>query len=473
MSRKTKNIIILIFLFIGSRLFFYIIGIRFDITPLTWYFQYLDPVDLKTNLLQSLFYLHSQPPGFNLFLGLILKWASGFETTAFQVIYILIGLIITIALYKMLIEFKISSTVALLFSMFCALSPPVILYENWLFYTYPVVCLLLLSILFLNKYLKKNQPVYLFLFFSALGLIVITRTLFQPIWFLTILILMIILDKKNIGKILLAALLPLMMILTLCIKNYVVFREANLSSWFGMNLIKMTFSIPYNQIMPLIEKGTVSDIAIKKPFQAPDAYQTYAKFDTVTNIPVLDKQYKSTGAVNFNHLGYIAVSRKYYAAACYLIKKFPFYYLHSIIKAFYTYLRPCSSFQEADNTKKIAFWKNIYEEYLCGDVLQHVWNINYVTRFDQVRKIHLNFLYLFIPFLYCWATILAIKGQNFLDLSRAEMLVIRYIVFNIIYITLIGNLIEVGENMRFRFLILPSLYILVALFLRYLMTRKT
>ena len=41
--------------------------------------QYLDPLLLKSDLLKSLFYLHSQPPIFNLFLGIVLKLSQQFH----------------------------------------------------------------------------------------------------------------------------------------------------------------------------------------------------------------------------------------------------------------------------------------------------------------------------------------------------------------------------------------------------------
>ena len=49
------------------------LNVAFDATPLAYYVQYLDPRLLQEDLLRSLLNLHSQPPAFNLFLGLVLK----------------------------------------------------------------------------------------------------------------------------------------------------------------------------------------------------------------------------------------------------------------------------------------------------------------------------------------------------------------------------------------------------------------
>jgi hypothetical protein len=64
-----------------SRVAAHAAGIRFDATPLTWYWQYIDPVLLQERLLESLYYSHTQPPLFNLLLGINLKlFPSSFST---------------------------------------------------------------------------------------------------------------------------------------------------------------------------------------------------------------------------------------------------------------------------------------------------------------------------------------------------------------------------------------------------------
>ena len=57
----------------ASRVAAYLAGVRFDATPLTWYWQFIDPVLLRERLLESLYCLHIQPPLFNLLLGINLK----------------------------------------------------------------------------------------------------------------------------------------------------------------------------------------------------------------------------------------------------------------------------------------------------------------------------------------------------------------------------------------------------------------
>ncbi len=470
-----RGIVILSVFFIITRLFIYLVGVRFDVSSLSWFYQYLDPLDLKSQLWQSLCHLHSQPPGFNFFLGLILKLANGNELVVFKTIYIAIGFVMSLALYTLLKRLNISKTLALLSTMFFIASPPVLLFENWLFYTYPVAFLILVSGLVLSKYLDNHKWIYLFMFFLILSLIVITRSLFHIVWFLIVLAGILIFEKRDIKRILLCASAPLLIILSLYLKNFFLFSQTTLTSWSGMNLIKMTFTIPFKKLTPLIDNGEISDIGAIMPFSNPGEYKKYANFDTVTGIPVLDKKYKSTGYINFNHIGYISISKQYYSAALYLIKKYPNYYGLSVMKAFYAYLKPCSDrliTAVNDNRQKISLWVNFYENYLLGNILSRVWQIAYINRFGDKRTIHFNFLYFLVPILYIWGIVLSFKGKNILNLDRNDRFLYMFFMFNIVYVTVIGNFIEVSENMRFRFLILPLTHILFVVFLKYVFKKK-
>ena len=473
MGKNLKFIIVLSFAFILSRIYFYFNGLRFDDSTLNWFYQFLDPAILRTNLLPSLFYLHIQPPGFNLFVGLVLRFPANLETTIFSAIYYIMGFSITIILFLLINELSRMPGLAFAISLFFSISPPVILYENWLFYTYPVTFLLLLSTLFLYTYLQNRSYTNLFLFFLTLMLIAVTRSLFHLLWFVMITLYLFFIEK-NKKQVFITALLPFLVIAGLYIKNYIIFREPGVSSWFGMNLIKMTSTIPENKVIPLIRRGEVSGISLIPPFRAPDYYRGYANFDSVTLITVLDEKYKSTGFINFNNIGYLRVSRLYLKSAFYLIRRFPQYYFLSVLKAWYHFLRPCSdrSIFSPEVRKRLVPWIDIYEYYFVGDILKVLGQRTYQNREGQTRIVHLNFLFFTIPLLFFWSFLLSFWPRVRFDLNKNGLITLRYIFFNILYVSLLGNLIETGENMRFRFLILPGLYIFSALFIKYLISSR-
>ncbi len=68
-SRLANPAVIVVLAFIISRVLYYCLGVRFDTIPLFYAWQFLDVNLLQNRLIESVFYLHSQPPLFNLFLG--------------------------------------------------------------------------------------------------------------------------------------------------------------------------------------------------------------------------------------------------------------------------------------------------------------------------------------------------------------------------------------------------------------------
>ena len=68
-----KNIWIIFFIFLFSRVLAYVFNVDFDYSPIYKYWQYLDINTLRNNLIDGVWYNHAQPPFFNLLLGIILK----------------------------------------------------------------------------------------------------------------------------------------------------------------------------------------------------------------------------------------------------------------------------------------------------------------------------------------------------------------------------------------------------------------
>ena len=75
-TASNRPLMWLIAAFVISHIVYYAMGVRFDETSPLTFAQYLDEALLKHNLLESLLYLHSQPPLFNLFLGIVLTIAA-------------------------------------------------------------------------------------------------------------------------------------------------------------------------------------------------------------------------------------------------------------------------------------------------------------------------------------------------------------------------------------------------------------
>src|SRR2546427_13289011 len=103
----TKSLLVTLVLYFCSRVLLCGIGIRFDVSGLEWYYQFIDPLLLKTRLLERLYYDPYQPPLFNLFLGVVLKLCCTRAAFVFQSVYLLMGYTLTISIFMLLYLLRI------------------------------------------------------------------------------------------------------------------------------------------------------------------------------------------------------------------------------------------------------------------------------------------------------------------------------------------------------------------------------
>ena len=155
-------------IFIVSRVFFFWAGGRFHV-DLQGYIQFLDLYLLKTRLWESIFYMHIQPPLFNLFLGIILKLFPENYTSVFQIIYVMIGFSFSQIVFLLMLQLGVKNFIAFILTVLFIINPGTLLYENWLFYPYPTAFTLCAAVFLLCKYRRRESLVNGFLFFMALG----------------------------------------------------------------------------------------------------------------------------------------------------------------------------------------------------------------------------------------------------------------------------------------------------------------
>src|SRR5262245_62172739 len=120
--------------FLVSRAAFFAVGVRFDTSPLSYFWQLLDPELLRERLAQSLYYLHAQPPLFNLLVGIDLKLFPSHYGSAFQVFALALGVVFVLAVFELGLRLGIRCGVAAAVALLLSVSPSAVLYEDFLFY---------------------------------------------------------------------------------------------------------------------------------------------------------------------------------------------------------------------------------------------------------------------------------------------------------------------------------------------------
>ena len=133
---KYKNFILLISIFIFSRIIYYnYFDISFDSWTIDVYWQFFPKDLLKNDLINSIIFNHYQPPLLNFIVGLSMKITDSY-VIILQYLYLIIGFFSFFLIYLILKKFKFSEKFSLIISIILMIFPTTILYENHLYKEY-------------------------------------------------------------------------------------------------------------------------------------------------------------------------------------------------------------------------------------------------------------------------------------------------------------------------------------------------
>lgn len=465
LSGKCGSLAVPILLFAVIHGFWYSRGIQFDISPLRDFFHFIDPPLYRTQLFESLFYLHCQPPLFNLFVGIVLQLFSDTAAPyAFQGLFLAMGLGIYLGLLAIQKRLGIRPGLALGVATVFLVFPSFVLYEHWLFYTFPLAFLLVLSAITLDRFLVKRTSLNAGLFFSVLALLCGIRSLFHLVYLLTAVAALGFALKNYRREIFRGALLPVVFVFLLYFKNYVLFDRFTTSTWFGLNLWKTTgFHLSQEQRQDLVAQGRLSSFALIHPFLPPDRYPSeFHKPKGYEEIPVLSDPVKSTGMPNFNHVAYIAICDSYLRDSLYVMVHYPEAYGLGLKRSWLIYFTSSADYVfVGPNRGKIERITDVLDTLFCGRVP----GIRVDTGRDQYRPFYL-FLLVGNPSIWLICLILSWRLKS--GLPENGRLIVLYLCFTILFVALAGNSLNAGENNRFRFMTVPLMAILYGWLLEHL-----
>ncbi|MBI4262889.1 MAG: hypothetical protein HY657_00805 [Acidobacteria bacterium] len=410
-------------------------GVRFDATPLDSFWQFLDPLLLRVDLMRSVWYLHGQPPAFNLLLGLVLKLGGSRWESVFHVLYgacgfgLYVGLVLL--LQRLGVRLAGAATAATLFLV----SPSFVLYEHWLFYTFPVATLLVMAALALAWFRDRPSPVRALLFHSLVLAMCGIQSTYQLPYFILIAAALIALHPRHRRAVVYGAALPFVLLCGLYIKNTAVFGVPSTSSWMGMSLAKMTvWYLPADTLQRLVTSRAISPISLIEPFSAPGAYPPeYFAAVGFEDVPAIGARWKSTGRENMNHIGYLRVSQQYLRDSLAVLRRHPRALAQASRDAWWIYSWSSSEYRFLNrNATHIAAWTRMVDRVVYG------------RRGESARYLGL-LIGLTAAVAFGLASLVSRAGAS------SERLLLAFLVFNILWVAVVGNTFEMGENNRFRF----------------------
>ena len=451
--------------FVLSRVLYFALGVRFDASPLSWFWQYIDPALLKSDFLRSILYLHSQPPLFNVFLGTVVNLFPGRETAVFAAAFLLCGVALALGLYLLMREAGVCELTAAVLTTLFITSPACALYENWLFYTYPVATALVLSALFWARFSRTRRTRDALGLFSFLALPALTWSLFHLAWLFLSAAALLALSPGARKRILAALAVPLLLVVLWYGKNLLIFGQFTATTWTGLNFSKMTNGmLSAEERWQLAQRGDISGVSLVPPFRYVEDYRQYLELPAPTGIPVLDEPLKQSGVPNFNHKLYIEAGRRSGVDAVRILSLRPRAYLDGLALAWLTFLLPADAYELLlPNRRLIPGIANSSNAVYNG---RFRFGINH-TLFNSDRAAYFRQSFLNIGF-FTLAAYLAAFAFGVALLWRGRWRrhpagpALLFLWFTVVFASVLGNATEVGENNRFRFALDPLALVLAA-----------
>lgn len=430
----------------------YFFDLTFDYTQLSLAWQLLDVQLLKTKLIESLWYLHSQPPLFNLFAGIILQVFPHNYAIALEYTFKLFGLLQSLLLYLSLYRLSNKKSVAFVVATSFALLPSFLLYENWFFYTFIAMCGLSCSVFLLIQFLKTNRVIWAIAFFSCLAILCLTISMFHLVWLILIIILCLKLLKGYRTKIIVGSLFPLLLVTGWYTKNLILFDHFTSSTWTGMNISRIMLPIS-GEPPPAVTNDTLCKLIETGSFKCLSKYQPLLPHNTnYPAIAAVQQTYKSSGGCNYNNIQYIYLSEKFQQASVAVFRYDPRIYFRNAITSNILYFAPASNyFYLATNRQKLGWYDRLFNFDLTPVYKSYIGIDNFI----------LILLYICVFFSVSLILRRNYKENKLNTVSwKWQDVTVIFAAFNILFFLVIGNFFELGESNRFRFQVTPLLLVM-------------
>jgi len=329
--------------FAASRLAFAWAGLAFSTEHVARIMHFPDLELLRERLLETVWYLHGQPPLPSLVLGLFQKLAGDHWPLLLAGSFHLLAAWLGVALLRTLCRLGVRPAAAFAASFAFTMLPAVVVYEHYAFTTLPVAALLVGACSALaNVGSGRPGTAVAFLLLTALALWV--RNVFHLAFWVAGWLLLWRTWPGPRRALLLASLLPALLAIAPYAKNAVVHGRFEASSWIGFGLARKTWhteDLATRQAEVL--RGERPRIEAVPLFAAVEDYAQVVNMPAPTGVPVLDEPRKRNGEVNYHHAIVATASAAMRDSAAAHIARFPARYLANVLATVRQFFAPSTA----------------------------------------------------------------------------------------------------------------------------------
>lgn len=402
---------------------------------------------------------------------------------------LLLGLAAVISVYLLLIQLHVAPAFSFAISCVLLFNPAEIAFEFDPLYTEIVFALNCFIALAAVCYLKSKSRRSLYWFIGLAVCLTLTRSSYQWIWLVAMVAVLcwqLPEDRKRIQK---AGLVGLLLTLIWPAKNYILFRHFTSSTWAPFSMAKhWQADRPGSPISTWLNENLLPTFSFpltgsEKQFQ----HWLQMKWSVPpAGIPELDNIAKPTGgATNWNSLTMLRMHDAQMQDVSFLLRHDPKTYTLNAARGLKLYFEPSTGWlalfpEESVQYKRMASIDRIVRRFCCnvfGIPPESVISVNHDTTLMLHRSIKVRIQSI------CMGAVLANSFVLLfvLSLSRCSLwegnqdrkVAAMVITVTIMYGFLVSTLLEVGENMRFRFETQALVLAVTAILLQQLWDRRT
>lgn len=385
----------LVIIYCVSRLLIFSIEVIPDPERLPHMMQLLDVKLLENYFLESIYYLHYQPPIWNIIFGLLVKIFGQDYLVLSKALYFLnlfFSLLIIYVFVNICRFFSLSvKEIYLTYFLFFIFDLSFLFYESYNHYTHLTVLLYSLLVFFYFRFTKKFDFKYEIYIYSVAILLVYTWSAFSHPLFVVLIFFtfFIIKNKKNLMRSFLIFIIFLTISLLPSIKNKIEFGLFANSSWIGLQIVQVLkrYDIQYPLCSMKIKEKNFEVEYIK------------SNTDHTYNHPSLIGKLSK-----YNNIGMIYKTKKCLKIGIDLIKKDPLDYLNKVKFNFISthgHFSIDHGFKPKNWNKYFGFVDNLKD--------------NFYTNKLKVRSLQLYYLFIYIFFsVIVFKSLLNFNNSNFL-----------------------------------------------------------
>lgn len=438
--------------------------------------QLLDRRILEHDLLAGLWYLHTQPPLHNLIVGLVLTSPLPAEGTLF-VLYGLCLMALGLLCHDLLRRWDVPGPIACVTACLVVTAPMLLATIHTVGYEVPVALMVVALVWLVDRHMATPSRLLLVAVAAVGTAIVLTRALFHPLWLAVILVIVVLARRLDRRTVLAAVAIPVLAIGAVGAKNAAVVERPTLSTWTGFNMQRgVVAPMLATDVAAAIDDGAVTSLAAQRPWQDLVAYAPWLDGCRPTHThPALAAPRKVvTGdfeAPNFNQQCYLPLYDESRRNAVTMIRRQPARYASSRLDALaisFSFApigsdHPLPSLLGEPGTRRT--WMDRAHQPLL--LLEHTstdvgdWNLPlYGDRLRLRISWTLVGLALIVAARTCVAATRIVRPARSRRPWPGGEVVWLVAGSTVLFVILGGDLVELGENGRFRAMVDPLLIVL-------------